>query len=413
MTDFEIGGDVSVSITNQSLAQARKDIESLGGVEVDVAAQAAGGGSARTGGGVSSQLAGGGAAILEDSMNELVEFAQERNVMLSEMLEATEREAASGDGGGGGMGMGLLAMGGLTGGLSSLLGTVSLGALVTSVSAGTLIKAVPAAATLITGTVMAKNLIEGDVKASDIIDPLNNLGDLVTGPLSLPDYVETGVGLGVFIAGGVSIASFLTGTSITAVLSGASITSLLSGASLSSMLGGSVAASSLVSTSAAALVPAAAIVGGTVYANQLIEGEVYIHDYLKSGGSGAAGEGSGSTLAAMLGPGGEFPLPNEFSPQRVAPGDSAVGNDEELNQIQSNALENQGGNGSDQSSGSSSRGQSRGNSARERSRDTSIEYSPTINTDLKSLERKVLSTIQSLEQDIRELEKQIQDAGRN
>jgi len=277
MTEFSTEAQLSFSDSSLQSAsrQLERELSTTISVETDRSVTDSIG---NDGGGVGTTAAAAAGTQFSgaDTLEESVELDQERNTMLSELLEATERSSGGG-GGGGGVGD-LLTLGSIAGMLSgtslaSLVTPASLGTLVTKASASVLVKGAVGATALITGGVMVKNLIQGDATASDIIKPLNNLGDLVTGPIPATELIETGVGLATFIAGGVSIASFVTGTSLTAMVSGVSLSSLVAGGTtIAGMVASAPATAIIAGVALTALVTA-------VSADFLIDGKIDLSDY--------------------------------------------------------------------------------------------------------------------------------------
>lgn len=127
MSEFETSASITVTLDSGSLRDARSTLEDeLSSDPITVSAD--GGSTAMTDGG---QRAGGGLSSLRDSAESLTTLADDRNTILSEMLEAVESQAfetAQQGGGGGGGGLlpaglaGLLGGGGAGGILSNLGG---------------------------------------------------------------------------------------------------------------------------------------------------------------------------------------------------------------------------------------------------------------------------------------------------
>ncbi len=442
MTEFSTEAELSFS--DRSLSRASRQLErELSGITISHETDTTAGRIGNQQDGVSSTIAstavGTKLSGVSGSLEETLELDQERNVLLSEVLEATERSAGGGGGVSGLIGLGSMA-GLLSGGvsLSSLITPVSLSALVSSVSLSALVTGGLAISTLITGGVMARNLIQGDVSPSDIITPLNTLGDLITGPLPLTDVIETGVGLGTFIAGGVSIASFVTGTSITSLLTGTSITSLVSGTGIVSLVSG-VGLGSLVSgVSLASLVnpvTLTAIVGG-VAITALVTGKIDIADYVGSDGAGSGSYGPDEMRTSASTPAAQQPYidydalegfdePTEeevenFDPSTFSlgdiPGGEPIGEFGESGSESTDSETTEGESGDERGGEDKSRTRGGGtptpgtqsgtNRAREQSsRPAQITYSPTYNLEARDLERK-------MDQDLREIERRLDDLER-
>lgn len=431
MTDFSTTVDVSPSAG--SLRQTEQTIQDeIGSLAVDV--ESGGIDATGGGGGLSSGVAAGSLAGASDILDEEVQLATERNTLLGEIRDFSERAAMSSGDGGGGMMDTVLSFGvlsGLKGGLSSLLGTTALSSLVTSVSLKSLITRVPAFATLVTAASLTDDLVTGSLGPGDLVSSSIQLGEIMTFGLTGSDIIEGTVGAATLVAGTVQIASLvsgaLSGSALAGYLGSTSIGSLLSGlsggGSLSGLLGSIGVGSLLLPLGVGGAVGLAGFLGTVKLSNLLIDD----FELTLTGTDNPQGE-TPSVPTGTVTPGG----PTQSELMEMINNDPDSGDTEELSpaELQERGMgantstyspfessspdTNTGGSTATQtntttSSSTSSGGRS--NQARDSSRQQpEINHNPTYNVDLSKLERKMDRDLRKLRRKIEELEDTVESA---
>jgi len=381
------------------------------------------------GGGLASGLGGG---ALAGSMTESVDLATERNTILHDIRDYTERMAmSSGDGGGGGLIDTLLPVGffsALQGGLGGLLGKTSLGALVTKVSLKSLLTRIPAFATLVTAADLGKDLVTGKLTKDDLVSAPIELGNLVTFGQLNSKAVEGAIGSVTLAVGTYQIGSIVAGK-----LSGSALGSYFGTTSMSGMLsevgGGSALSGLLGSVGIGAILTglgAGALAGllGTVAISEVLSGgkvdfslgptETTTVDSNTAGTSTPVGPTAEEVLETVNSEsgGGDDELSHAELQQQAMENqtwsmNASVGNsDSSSNTSTSNSTSSN--NSSDSTSSTQSSQETRQNRASEKSRQQpEVNYSPTFNVDLSKLERKFDRDLRKLQQQVDQLEKQL------
>jgi hypothetical protein len=457
MTDFSTTVDVRPSAG--SLRRTEQTIQDeIGSLTVDVepgGVDATGGG-----GGLSSGVAAGSLAGASDILDEEVQLASERNTLLGEIRDFSERAAMTGgdSGGGGGMMGSVLSFGALSalsGGLSSLLGKTSLGSLVTSVSLKSLITRIPAFATLVTAADLGADLVTGKLTRDDIVSAPVELGNMVTFGQLNSSAIKGAIGtvtlaigtyqIGSIIAGTLgssALAGYLGSTSIGGVLSGTLGSSALAGYLGSTSIGG-VLSGTLGSSALAGYLGSTSIGGvlsGTLGSSSLAGflGSVGIGAILGGLGAGALAGLLGSVAISELitggsvtyfgsGPAeGENPsVPTGTARPPNAPGSPGTPTpagvsgsynpdldgstaSEAITQYRNGTTTTNETSAASSNSTNSTSSSRRSNRARETSRQQpQITHKPTYNIDLSKLERKLDKDLRKLQQKVDDLESQI------
>jgi len=250
MTDFSTTASLFVELDQQSVKQARSDLQTtLSADPVTVGANVDRPGSMLSGGragGVTTGVTEGLSESFTESTSLLQETAEldaERNTLLHDIRDYAERGAMSGGGGGGGMMSSLLPIGvfsALKGGLGTLLGKTSLGSLVTSVSLKSLITRVPAFATLVTAADLSKDLVTGTLTKDDLVSAPIELGNMLTFGMLDSSVIEGAIGTVTLGIGTYQIGSIIAGK-----LGGSALASYFGTMGVSSLLSGTVGGSAL------------------------------------------------------------------------------------------------------------------------------------------------------------------------
>jgi len=464
MSDFSTSASLFVELDRQSAKQARSELQStLSADPVKVEASVdrpgsmlSGGGAG--GGGITSGVTEGLSESFTEStslLQETVELDTERNTLLHDIRDFAERGAMNSGDGGGGMMSSLLPIGifsALKGGLSSILGTTSLGSLVASVSLKSLITRVPAFATLVTAADLSKDLVTGKLTKDDIVSAPIELGDMLTFGKLNSKAIEGAIGtvtlaigtyqIGSIIAGklgGSALASYFGTTGMSTMLSGklggSALASYFGTTSLSGMLAGVGGGSSLgrllgtvgMGTILTGL-SAGALAGllGTISITEILSGGKVNFNW---GGTdpenttnvdrGAPGTATGWNLPGTSNFAKTFNENNPADDGKTAREkfaemseaerqQAATGNLPGSNTSTSNTTSSNNSSRSSSTSSTQSSQETRQNRASEKSRQQpEVNYSPTFNIDLSKLERKFDRDLRKLQQQVNQLEKQL------
>jgi hypothetical protein len=416
MSEFTTSGTLTIEeVNSQGLTRALESevgpisVEAQPSTTRSVLSDGGGGG-----GGLTSGIAAGGASA--SLLSETVDLASERNALLHEIRDFAERGALGGDGGGGGGGGSLLPVLGITSALGGL-------------SASTLISGTIAAGTLVAGGLAAREIIQGDLTASDIISGTVSAGGLITGTVGLGDritgdvqsdrLIKGTVGATALISGSIGLASYVSGT----LGIGSFITGTLG---ISAFITGTVSAPALI----AGTLAIGAFTAGTIFISDYITGKILASDLVGTETTADEGvygnddrEKPDAFPITQPGPTGLDPFWDATPPD---PGESGAGNttvngktvDEIIEDANETAEENTDisiptpdipgdSDGNSSETGSSSSGERTKNDARDQSTTTRVNYSPTFNVDLKTLERKVENDLRKFERRLDRLEREL------